>query len=117
MDLHGGLDGGLHAADQRVGVNAGGDVAEPFAEEGFGQDGGGGRAVARVVAGLAGGLLHEQGAHVLGLVGSSISSATETPSLVTVGPPHDLSRTALRPRGPRVALTARASFSTPARRD
>ena len=50
------------------------------------------------------------------LLRSSISSATLTPSLVTVGPPQDLSSTALRPRGPRVAFTARASFSTPARR-
>jgi len=48
---------------------------------------------------------------------SSISSATETPSLVTVGPPQLLSRTALRPRGPRVLLTAEASFSTPASSD
>ena len=47
---------------------------------------------------------------------SSISSATETPSFVTVGPPQLLSSTALRPRGPRVLLTAAASFSTPARR-
>jgi hypothetical protein len=67
--LAGGLDGELHAADQRVGVNAAGDVLEPFAEEGFGQDGGGGRAVAGVVAGLAGGLLDEEGAHVFELVG------------------------------------------------
>ena len=44
----------------------------------------------------------------------SISSATVTPSLVIVGAPQPLSRTALRPRGPRVDLTARASFSTPA---
>src|SRR5262245_6701981 len=48
---------------------------------------------------------------------SSISSATVTPSLVTVGPPQDLSSTAFRPRGPSVDLTAAASFSTPARRD
>src|SRR5262245_31727216 len=48
---------------------------------------------------------------------SSISSATVTPSLVTVGPPHDLSSTAFRPRGPRVDFTAAASFSTPAKSD
>jgi len=47
---------------------------------------------------------------------SSISSATLTPSLVTVGPPQLLSSTALRPRGPSVLLTAAASFSTPASR-
>src|SRR6266849_6192565 len=45
---------------------------------------------------------------------SSISSATVTPSLVTVGLPQPLSRTALRPRGPRVLRTARASLLTPA---
>ena len=46
---------------------------------------------------------------------SSISSATVTPSLVMVGAPKPLSSTAFRPRGPSVAFTARASFSTPAR--
>ena len=44
---------------------------------------------------------------------SSISSATVTPSLVTVGPPQDLSITAFRPRGPNVDFTAAVSFSTP----
>ena len=38
------------------------------------------------------------------------------PSLVTLGPPQDLSRTTVRPLGPRVLLTALASFSTPASR-
>ena len=37
---------------------------------------------------------------------SVISLATVTPSLVIVGLPHFLSRTTLRPRGPRVTLTA-----------
>src|SRR3712207_1521696 len=36
-----------------------------------------------------------------------------TPSLVMVGAPNFLSRTTLRPRGPRVTLTASASLSTP----
>ncbi|MCY1455089.1 hypothetical protein D9M71_721990 [compost metagenome] len=44
---------------------------------------------------------------------SSISLATETPSLVMVGAPKDLSSTTLRPFGPRVALTASASTFTP----
>src|SRR5437868_1396353 len=44
---------------------------------------------------------------------SSISSATVTPSLVTLGLPQPLSSTALRPRGPRVERTARASLPTP----
>src|SRR6266516_3124030 len=48
---------------------------------------------------------------------SSISLATVTPSLVTVGDPNFLSSTTLRPLGPSVALTARLNFSTPLRRD
>src|SRR5487761_1661979 len=44
---------------------------------------------------------------------SSISFATETPSLVTVGAPKLFSSTALRPLGPRVALTALARTLTP----
>src|SRR6185312_3684874 len=37
-----------------------------------------------------------------------------TPSLVIVGAPHFLSRTTLRPRGPRVTLTVSASLLMPA---
>ena len=44
---------------------------------------------------------------------SSISLATDTPSLVTVGAPKLLSRTALRPLGPSVTLTAFARIFTP----
>ena len=44
---------------------------------------------------------------------SSISLATVTPSLVTVGEPNFLSMTTLRPLGPRVTLTASARWSTP----
>src|ERR1700739_709135 len=44
---------------------------------------------------------------------SSISLATETPSLVTVGAPKLFSSTALRPLGPSVALTALARTFTP----
>src|SRR5256885_3512585 len=44
---------------------------------------------------------------------SSISFATDTPSLVTVGAPKLLSSTALRPFGPSVALTALARTFTP----
>src|SRR6476620_8405308 len=44
---------------------------------------------------------------------SSISLATETPSLVTVGPPKERSSTTLRPFGPRVTLTALARMLTP----
>src|SRR5207302_5548963 len=44
---------------------------------------------------------------------SSISFATVTPSLVTVGLPNFLSMTTFRPFGPSVTLTASASWSTP----
>src|SRR5689334_9987254 len=43
----------------------------------------------------------------------STSLATVTPSLVTVGEPHDFSITTLRPRGPRVTFTALASRFRP----
>jgi hypothetical protein len=46
---------------------------------------------------------------------SSISLATVTPSLVTVGEPNDFSSTTLRPEGPSVTFTARANFETPRR--
>src|SRR5215204_2279587 len=44
---------------------------------------------------------------------SSISLATVTPSWVMVGAPHFLSSATLRPRGPRVTLTALARASMP----
>ena len=44
---------------------------------------------------------------------SSISLATETPSLVTVGAPNERSSTTLRPLGPRVILTASARMFSP----
>ncbi len=44
---------------------------------------------------------------------SSISLATETPSLVMVGAPKLFSSTTLRPFGPRVAFTASARTFTP----
>ena len=46
---------------------------------------------------------------------SSISFATVTPSFVIVGEPNFLSRTTLRPLGPRVIFTASASWFTPLR--
>src|SRR5882762_9289027 len=45
----------------------------------------------------------------------SISLATVTPSLVMTGDPNFLSRTTLRPLGPRVTLTASARRLTPRR--
>src|SRR5437773_1859813 len=47
------------------------------------------------------------------LSASSISLATVTPSLVTVGAPQDFSSTTFRPRGPRVTVTASARMLTP----
>ena len=44
---------------------------------------------------------------------SSISFATDTPSLVIVGPPNERSMTTLRPFGPKVVLTAFARILTP----
>ncbi|MNH36741.1 hypothetical protein D3C79_975660 [compost metagenome] len=44
---------------------------------------------------------------------SSISFATETPSLVIEGAPNFLSIITLRPLGPKVTLTAFAKVSTP----
>src|SRR5438132_1509160 len=49
------------------------------------------------------------------LSSSSISFATVTPSLVTVGAPKDFSSTTLRPRGPSVTVTASARMLTPRR--
>jgi len=46
---------------------------------------------------------------------SSISFATVTPSLVTVGEPKLFSMTTFRPLGPSVTFTASASALTPAR--
>ena len=47
------------------------------------------------------------------LSSSSISLATVTPSLVTVGEPQDFSMTTLRPRGPSVTLTVLARMLSP----
>ena len=47
------------------------------------------------------------------LSASSISFATETPSLVTVGAPKLFSRTTFLPLGPKVCLTALAKILTP----
>ncbi len=44
---------------------------------------------------------------------NSISLATDTPSLVTVGAPKERSNTTLRPLGPKVVLTASAKTFTP----
>ena len=51
------------------------------------------------------------------LSSNSISFATVTPSLVTVGAPNFFSITTFLPFGPSVTLTALANLSTPALRD
>ena len=93
------------------------DVLEALAEDRLGQHGRGRGAVAGVVAGLAGGLLHELGAHVLGLVreldllgdgDAVLGDGRAAPALVEDG---------VAPARAQGALTARASFSTPASRD
>ncbi len=56
--------------------------------------------VACSVVRFRGNFFHHLRAHVSNLSSSSISRAAETPSLVLVGAPKDLSRTTLRPFGP-----------------
>ena len=62
--LDGGVDGLVDAALDADGVGAGGDVLQAFAINRFGQNGGGGGAVAGGVAGLAGDFADHLGAHV-----------------------------------------------------
>jgi len=59
----------LDAAAQRHRIGAGDDVLQPLAIDRLGQDRRGRRAVPGVVIRLAGGLLHQLGAHVLEVVG------------------------------------------------
>ena len=59
------LDGLVDAALEAHGVDAGGDGLEAFLDDGVGEDGGGGGAVAGDVVGLGGDFLEELGAHVL----------------------------------------------------
>ncbi len=62
------LDGPLDAALHQHGIGAGDDGTKPLIENGLGEDGGGGSAVAGHVAGLAGHFLDHASAHVLVLV-------------------------------------------------
>ena len=55
----------LHARLELHGIHARDDGPEAFVEEGLGEDGGGGGAVAGLVAGLRGDLADHAGAHVL----------------------------------------------------
>src|SRR5690606_7196220 len=63
-DLHGGVDAALEVHR----VHAGGDGLHAFTQDGLGQHGGGGGAVARDVVGLGSDFLDHLGAHVLELV-------------------------------------------------
>ena len=55
----------MNAAGKRHRIGAGSDHLEAFAEDRLGQHGGGGRAVAGDVVGLAGGFLHQLRAEIL----------------------------------------------------
>jgi hypothetical protein len=61
----GGFDGFSDAALDADGVGAGGHVFEAFAEDGFGEDGGGGGAIAGGVARFAGDFADHLSAHIL----------------------------------------------------
>jgi hypothetical protein len=77
----------VDAALQIHRVHAGGDGFHAFADDGLGQHGRGGGAVAGDIGSLGRDLLHHLRAHVLELVFQLDSLATDTPSLVTVGAP------------------------------
>ncbi len=105
------------AAGQGHRIGAGGQVAIAFLEDGLGQHRGGGGAVAGDIAGLAGGFFHELGADVFVLVVEFDFLGDGDAVLGDGRAPQPLSMTALRPRGPSVAFTARASLVTPSSRD
>ena len=63
--FHHGRDALLDATLEQHGVGAGGDVLQALGDDGLGQNGGGGGAVAGHVVGLGGGFLEQLGAHVL----------------------------------------------------
>ncbi len=90
------------------------DRLEPLVEDGLGQHGGGGGAVAGHVGGLAGDLLHHLRTHVLVVVveldllghGHAVLGDGRAPKL--------FSMMTFRPFGPSVTFTASASVFTPA---
>ena len=107
------LNGFIDTALEVNGIHTGGHCLEAFGIDLLGQYGCRGRTVAGDIAGLGSDFANHLGA--MFSIGSSTSTsfATVTPSLVTVGAPYFLSITTLRPRGPRVVLTAFANASTP----
>jgi hypothetical protein len=84
---HNGFHCHVDAALEVHGVHAGGHRLGAFLDDRLGENGRRGGAVARMVVLLRGHFAHHLGAHVLELVGSSISLATVTPSLVMRGAP------------------------------
>jgi hypothetical protein len=94
-------------------VHAGGDVLHAFGDDRLREHGGGGGAVTGDVEVLEATSFTICAPMFSNLSLSSISFATDTPSLVTVGAPKERSRTTLRPFGPRVILTASARMFTP----
>ena len=81
-------DGLVDAALELHRVGAGRDELGALAEDRLGEHGGGRGAVAGDVGGLRGDLLHHLAPMFSKLSSSSISLATVTPSLVTVGEPQ-----------------------------
>ena len=114
MEATGGGDRLVDTALEVHGVHAGGNRLQPFREDGLGQ-----APLAVVVPSPASSEVWLATSLTIwapmfsNLSLSSISLATETPSLVTVGAPKDLSSTTLRPFGPKVTLTASAKMLTP----
>ncbi|KAH6610237.1 hypothetical protein Trco_000257 [Trichoderma cornu-damae] len=68
QEVDDGVDGGLDASPQVHGVAAGGNVLDGLGEDGTGQDGGAGGAVASSLVGLGSHILYQLGAEVLKLV-------------------------------------------------
>ena len=109
-------DGPLHALLEVQRIDAGHHGPKALVEDRLGEDRGGGGAVAGHVAGLRGDLADHPAPMFSYTSSRSISLATVTPSLVTVGEPKLFWRITFRPRGPRVTFTAWASLVTPRRR-
>src|SRR4029077_95684 len=109
------LDRLLDAALDVHRVGAGDDVLRALAVDRLGQHGRGRRAVARGVRRLARDLAHHLRAHVLEGILEVDFLGDGHAVLVMVGDPNFLSRTTLRPLGPRVTFTASASWLTPRR--
>jgi hypothetical protein len=109
-------DGLLDARLRPIGLAPAATLRMPCLHHGLCQHGGGGGAVTGDVVGLGGDLLHELGAHVLERV-LELDLLRDGHTVVgDGGAPNFLSRTTLRPFGPRVTLTASASLFTPASR-